>query len=224
MESKKKIAKVIGKLTEIILLLCFFSMIACSQNDTSGSYENEPFTGVVRGRTKTTISKGSLRSYPNVQSFLKSLPPDSHMRSLGIKNNSPRLIEEDYNILVEKASIFGMSLEEDGDVHIVIGDWDTEISATYIVTAEISGLPDALFDSYAELKKSRTDFYAEFPFFKTKKYVTYKSKSKSPVVTIKGSLFFDHYHTPDNSSEAQYRHKPKTSFEIHPVTSIRRID
>lgn len=185
-----------------------------------------PFTGKVRKMAKTSVANGKTYSFDDVSEFLQWLPTDSYMKKLGINDNSPRTRDENYNIEIKKTSIIRIQLEKDNDIHITICDWEDEYTPINILTVEVSGLPNELSASYRSLLAARQQFYDEFSFFKTKKSASYKTKSKSPKVTLTGSLFFDYYHNRDNEDDEynKLKHKSNTSFEIHPITWIERVD
>ncbi len=180
-----------------------------------------PFLGKVRKDAKTSIATGRTYSFDDVSKFLAWLPTDGYMYRLGIGNSSPRTKDENYNIEIKETSIIRLKLEPDNDIHITICDWADEYTPINILTVEVSGLPDEQSNYFKELLAARKEFYEEFSFFVSRKSATYKTKSKSPKITLKGSLFFDHYHSRENETGPR---NSKTSFEIHPITKIERID
>jgi hypothetical protein len=185
-----------------------------------------PFLGKVRKDAKTSVATGRNYAFDGVSEFLGWLPTDGYMYKLGIGNSSPRTKDENYNIEIRETSVIRLKLEDDNDIHITICDWEDEYTPINILTVEISGLPDEMSNSFQELSSARKQFYNEFSFFVSRKSATYKTKSKSPKITLKGSLFFDHYHNRENENDeyTKMKHKTNTSFEIHPITKIKRID
>jgi hypothetical protein len=148
------------------------------------------------------------------------------MQKLGIGNNSPRKKDEEFNIEIKEASVLRLKVEPDNDIHITICEWADENTPINIMTIEVSGLPDRESGSFEALAAARKQFYAEFPFFVSRKYASYKSRSKAPKITVIGSLFFDHYHSKENQNEEYNKtsQRVSTSFELHPITQIKRID
>ena len=189
-------------------------------------YEDAPFLGKVRAEAKTSIATGRLYSFENVTNFLQWLPTDGYMYRLGINNNSLRTKDENYNIAIKATSVLRIKLEADNDIHITICDWEDEYTPVNILTIEISGIPDENAEDYEALLKVRKQFYDEFDFMKMKKSASYKTMSKAPKIALKGSLYFDHYHNRENENDEynKMKHKSNTSFEIHPVIYIERID
>jgi hypothetical protein len=199
------------KLITLYLLLSL-SFCAVAQEETDTLPYEQYFGGVARKTAKINISKGKLYTYASVGEFLQSLPSDEEMHAKGIKDNSRRLPEEERNILIEEAYLFSIEMEDDKDLHLLVGDI-IDSTKTNLLTVEVSGLPDRRNPNYETLLEVRKTLYDEYPNCFSGKRV--RPKKKFRPVKIKGSLFFDNRHP--SSGKA---HRPQTAFELHPITFI----
>jgi hypothetical protein len=199
------------KLTTLYLLLSL-SFCATAQEATDTLPYEQYFEGVARKTAKTNISKGKLYTYASVGEFLKSLPSDEDMLAKNIKDNSRRLPEEEKNILIEEAYLFSIEMEDDKDLHLLIGDI-IDSTKTNLLTVEVSALPDRRNPNYTTLLEVRKILYDEYPKCFSGKRV--RPNKKFRPVKIKGSLFFDNRHPATGKA-----HRPQTAFELHPITLI----
>lgn len=192
-----------------------------SNIDTYSSIIEAPFIGKIREKAKTSIASGVLKKFESVSDFMEWLPTDGYMYGLEFRSNSIRKEDENYNIMILKTSVLKIELENDNDIHITICDWQDEYTPINILTVEVSGLPDVKSRDYEKLLNARRQFYEQFPKFIGRKYFSYKTRTSSPKVALSGSLFFDYYHSKENNTS---KYSSKTSFEIHPIVEIIRID
>lgn len=177
------------------------------------------FGGKVRAAAKTTPSVNGSKQYATVGDVLKTLPSDSYMRRLGVGDSSPRTDDEQINVFIKTAYVFFISKEEDGDIHLIIGDLDKNGEKINLMTAEVSGLPqNKNTQAYFLLERTRRQFYEEFPEFFEGNRKTFKPRTQFPEIAIRGSLFFDTHHSVGQIGSGSA--KPETVWEIHPVTYL----
>jgi hypothetical protein len=202
----------------IILLFLLFTSFAQAQSDSCAvAHDTLPyeqyFKGVARKTAKINISEGETLLFETVCDLLEYLPPDSTMQQMGIKDKTRRLPEEDFNVIIKSAYLFSIELEDDNDLHLLIGDIIDSVK-TNLMTVEISGLPDCRNPSYKTLLSVRKHLYEEYPKCFSGKRVRPTKKFRR--ITIQGSLFFDNRHPATGKAN-----RPKTAFELHPVTYLR---
>jgi hypothetical protein len=187
---------------------------------TASELYRNVFKGVARAEAKTHPSTKTTRNYKTVGDVLKNLPTDSYMRRIGVGDNTPRTLDEDYNVFVEKAYLFYISEEEDQDFHLIIGDINENGEKINLMTAEISGLPKGETNTlaYQLLERTRRQLYEKYSDFFTGNRKTFKPTSKFPEIALRGTLFFDNRHTAGQVGSGAV--KPNTVWEIHPVTFI----
>ncbi len=205
----------------LTLLLLLFTTIASAQSDSIAvAHDTLPyeqyFTGKARKTAKINISEGETLLFETVCDLLEYLPPDSTMQQKGIKDKTRRLPEEDFNVIIKSAYLFSIELEDDNDLHLLIGDIIDSVK-TNLMTVEVSGLPDARNPSYQRLLDVRKHLYEEYPKCFSGKRVRPTKKFRR--ITIQGSLFFDNRHPATGKV-----HRPKTAFELHPVTYIEFLE
>jgi hypothetical protein len=177
--------------------------------------EDDFYCGVDRASCKTSLNASEYESFSDLKSFLNSLPSDDHMTSLKIsrESGSPRVTEELRNISIKKTYIYAIKHEPDKDYHIIIGD----SAGANFFNVEITGLPDEGQQDFNALLNVRL---AVKTFFDHRVRISEKyNKPDPPIpVSISGSLFYDVDHAPGIVGPAGLR--PKTSWEIHPVSKI----
>ena len=206
------------RLTIIFLL---FSIFAQAQSDSVSvvrdtlPYE-QYFSGKARKTAKINISKGDTLVFENVGDLLASLPPDSLMHQKGIKDNTRRLPEEEHNMRIKEAYLFSIEMEDDKDLHLLIGDIIDSVK-TNLMTIEISALPDQRNPNYDILLDVRRALYEEYPKCFSGKRVRPTKKFRK--ISVKGSLFFDNRHPATGKA-----YRPQTAFELHPVTWIEFLE
>ena len=193
------------------------NFIVTFKKPTSETYI-KAFGGVAREEAKTSIADRKTEMMFSVGEVLKSLPTDSYMKAIGVKDNSPRSIDENRNVFIRTAYIFSIQKEDDGDFHIIIGDL-VNGEKVNLMTAEIAGLPkDSTSKAYPILLRSRRQLYEKYPDFFEGRRAKFVPISKFPMIAIRGSLFFDTHHSAGQIGSGSV--KPQTVWEIHPVTFI----
>jgi hypothetical protein len=186
--------------------------------EASDAYITE-YVGQVRATAKTSMATRKTETFETVGDFLASLPTDNYMRQTGVNNKSLRTVDENRNVLLKKAFIFHITKEADQDFHLIVGDLNEKGEKVNILNVEIAGLPkDKTTRNYFFLERTRRQLYEKYPDFFTGNRKTLSPKTKFPEITVRGSLFFDSHHTPDQIGSGS--EKPKSVWEIHPVTYI----
>lgn len=182
--------------------------------------ETEGFDGSQRREVKLSISNAPVEPRRSLTAFLKSLPSDQEMVGQIGRENNKRVSAENRNVIVD-AWLYSFSRQSDEDYHLIIGSTNNKESASFI-NVEISGLPPRTSSSYEVLDKVRRQFR---DFVKDSNncrggYINIFA-NKPVFVRITGSLFFDrHHYTPTYSNVGHKDFKPKTYWEIHPITNI----
>lgn len=176
------------------------------------------FRGKDRGGAKTSIVGGEPDAYDSVAELEKALPSDDkmlhHTPEITSKTNE-RTDEERHQVAVP-AWIYAVKYEDDQDFHVILGTNPQQKPVVYF-NAEISGLPKSSAASYKRLAAVRKAFARvlgnKLPG--PNKYHVYKPPL---AVDLEGSLFYDVDHTPGEVGPKTM--KPKTAWEIHPITHI----
>ena len=182
----------------------------------------DDFNGHDRGQAKTTWVDAPVEGFNDLGDLLQTLPSDDHMRHYNPRItrtwDSPRVAEERRNVTVT-AYLYASKKEDDNDYHLILGRTETETAGTYMMTAEITGLPDG--EPYrSTLTTPRNDFKA---FFNGRPPGTsYRVFEDRIHVRVTGTLFYDIDHAPGIVGTGDY--KPETAWEIHPVTTIEFLD
>ena len=177
------------------------------------------YVGKVRAQAKTSMATRKTEFFETVGDLLASLPTDNYMRKTGVNDKSTRTIDENRNVLLKKAFIFHISKEPDQDFHLIVGDLNEQGEKVNILNVEIAGLPkDKTTRDYFFLERTRRQLYEKYPDFFTGNKKTFAPKSKFPEITVRGSLFFDSHHSPNQIGSGAA--KPNSVWEIHPVTYI----
>jgi len=184
--------------------------------------DNDPFEGKDRATAKTSIVNAPMEDFKTIKKFAATLPKDSAMMShqppISKAKTSPRATEENRNVTVT-AYLFAAKKEEDGDYHVILGN-SAKSTVNKFLNVEVSGIPASGSSSRPQLISVRHDFEAYFPqhneHLATKSGYTHYSP---PIpVKVSGSLFYDIDHPPGKVGPEKIR--PKTSWEMHPITRI----
>lgn len=181
------------------------------------------FGGTARKTAKTSFATAPLEQYADLPSLLARLDTDSFMQSDMRANNirrgvdSDRIAREKRNVQVQ-AFLYAASREDDNDFHLILGSGR---SNQEFLNVEISGLPqggarDRLEDVQKQFTRLHTDLGIRLPGG------SYQFYNPPIPVTVIGSLFYDNDHAP--GQVGPQRARPKTAWEIHPVSSIQRRD
>jgi hypothetical protein len=180
--------------------------------------KNEYYAGSDRKASKTSISSGPTTTYNTLSALQKTLPTDEYMRRyeppISRESDSQRVTEENQNVTVNTAYIFVLYRESDNDYHIIVGS-DVDTTKALLMNIEVSGLPDSLSPDFDVLKAVRGKITGKFGKICSKKVICIDDPVK---VSITGSLFYDIDHKPGIVGHKNL--KPKTAWEIHPVTDI----
>lgn len=187
------------------------------------SEDNDTFRGEDRRIAKTSIYGGSRKKVADTVSELYSegfLPTDDYMRNelsppLTKDVFCDRVDEENYSIVVKKAFICAIKIEEDNDFHIILCDKQKK----HFFTAELSGIPRGG-SSKELLEKVRDDFKGYFgdELPSGGKYAIWTNDTIE--LLIEGSLFYDVDHAPGQIGPRKEGYIPKTAWEIHPITKL----
>jgi hypothetical protein len=178
------------------------------------------FRGTDRKGPKTSIAAADkVEEFATLDALIATLPPDDAMRNhqppLETDSNS-RFPEERRNVRV-RAWIYDIKYEDDQDWHVISGTDPAKTAKSYFNT-EISGLPPknaAAFQKLLEVRRS----LAEILNNDLPGPGSYHSYKNDPIpVIIEGSLFYDIDHAPGVVGPAGRR--PKTAWEVHPITRL----
>jgi hypothetical protein len=173
------------------------------------------YSGQDRDSAKTSVVKSVAINVPTVSDLIRALPKDSIMRKK-VTKTSKRLPEEKKNVrLMKDTYLFAFAKEDDGDYHLIIGDHPKAEKATFL-NVEISGLP---INTSQPITQVRRTFDARFLALCSSDYVVFDMPLR---IEIQGSLFFDISHSVGQVGPPKM--KPKTNWEIHPVSKIIFID
>ncbi len=189
--------------------------------------DSDKFCGIGRRTAKTSIANAYTLIYKNLTSFIKSLPGDNemgitHVPEIRKDSASKRVDEEKKNIHIKQCWIHAITCQTDGDYRIIIGD-SPDANKSVFFNIAISGLPEKNNSSYAKLSKARQSFKDFWGINKNIKKCSAYVFSTPVEIEFAGSLFFDKYNF-DKKSECGYKNfKPKTYWEIHPVTQIKYL-
>ena len=141
----------------------------------------------------------------------------NHHPSITTSANSNRVNEEKRNVKVS-AFLYAASRENDNDFHLIVGR-DPNETAKMFMTMEISGLPPAGSQFFAQLKSAR-DAYKNF-FGNNLPGLGYDFYNPPISITIEGSLFFDMSHaTGSRPGPSALKPFMPVVWEVHPVTRI----
>jgi len=182
------------------------------------------FSGVDRAQAKTHEVAGPPQSFATVDDFLDSglfIPDDqmiNHDPVITKSSESPRVTEEQINVTINKAYIYGIYREQDNDFHMIVGNGQTG-AGMRIFNAEVSGLPGDENDSL--LITVRNKILNRFGDIACQDGA-FKPVSSFIPITITGSIFFDVDHRAGLVGFGVY--KPTTAWEIHPITDIEFLD
>lgn len=174
---------------------------------------SDEFRGKARAMVKTSVVDAPTEEFDQLDALLQSLVNDTEMVAkckVTRLDDTERLPEEKRKVFLKTAFIYALKREPDNDYHIIIGDG----KGNYF-NIENSGLPDVNSTSYALLLQARQEFEAHFGEVCSSKYTKY---DKPIAVQVEGSLFFDIDHRAGAVGPAGMR--PKTAWEIHPVTKV----
>ena len=115
-----------------------------------------------------------------------------------------------------RAWIYAIKYEADQDWHVIIGTDPSTTSKTFF-NAEVSGLPSQSSSAFDTLLKVRQRLANILDNDLPQQGGYHKYEDPIPVL-IEGSLFYDIDHAPGVVGPTGMR--PRTAWEIHPITSL----
>jgi hypothetical protein len=184
-----------------------------------GAASPDNFHGTDRKAAKTSISNGPTQTFADLAALFDSglLLPDKQMTkhhpAISKAETSDRVDEEQHNVVVT-AFLYASSKEPDNDFHCIFGAAPDK--PPQFLNVEVTALP-LNGDAKAQLKTVR-DKFKEF-FGPDNLPGSGYNKFDPPIpVKITGSIFFDIDHPAGAVGPTGL--KPKTAWEIHPVTDI----
>jgi len=178
----------------------------------------DTFHGSARMAAKLSIASGTPTTFSDLSALLKTLVPDKKMRAMKISKgpDSGRLPQEKQVVTVT-AFLYAASRESDNDFHCIVGR-DPSKTASYM-NVEVSALPPSSSQFFAALRTARNQFKTFFTSSGDGLPASGYDKYDPPIsITVTGSLFFDVDHVPPAVGPTGM--KPKTAWEIHPVSDI----
>jgi len=194
------------------------------------------FTGHYRLAVKTAIFRDAdgqivpAEQVADIPTLLGSLPSDNAMRAtypdLLVDATAPpetklaatpfRVAEEQRNVTIP-AWIWYVRKETDNDFHVIIGSSADPAAVTYM-NVEVSGLPVAADDpNFADLQSARDQLVS---LAGQPSDVHYEAFTPPLPVSVTGSLLYDGDHVP--GEVGPFGHRPGTTWEIRPVTTIQQ--
>lgn len=189
---------------------------------------SEVYMGKARKAAKVSVSDGPKTTYGSVAALRGDLPADSQIRSMapGMSDSAMtgRFAFEDRNARVTAWLYAAKKSKDDNDYHLVIGT-QPGTSPRQLLTVEVSGISDE-FGDHQQLMAAR-DMFKEMmgsALPGTQGYIKFKKPIK---VRVEGSLFYDWTHNDDlgqTDEPGPKGLKPGTAWELHPVTSISRMN
>lgn len=180
----------------------------------------ELFAGTDRAVPKTHLVSAPIEVFASVDELLGKLKSDDEMRNhnpiITKDPESERVEEENKNVVINEAFIYGIYREKDNDFHIILGNGKPG-AGMRLINIEVAGLPD----SGDELKKVRDKIITRFGDISCNDGA-FKPVGTLIPVKVTGSLFYDIDHAPGIVGFGIF--KPKKSWEIHPVKDIIFMD
>jgi hypothetical protein len=190
---------------------------------TSNIPSPDAFQGKARKVAKTKILTGEPEPVRSVNELFGTLQDSDHMMGLhiGTGPNVDRVAEEKRNVRV-KGYIYAFRKESDNDYHVIIGDAPGTPNPKYL-NVEVSGIPaDGTAENRARLWDVRKAFKGTFQLG-DEGPDSYNRPDPPVPVEITGSLFWDSEHEPPHTVGPN-DFKPRTAWEIHPVSGIEFLE
>jgi hypothetical protein len=190
----------------------------------AGISEDDTFTGTDRLLPKTTIVDAEVEEFPTVASLVKQIlskNPDSKMADMGITRATDDRVEAEMRNVRVRGFIHAFKKEGDNDYHVILGDGPDADAPVYL-NVEVSGIPVGGTNANRKrLAAVRDQFKQAFNLGATGP-AGYKRPHEPIPVRVTGSLFWDVDHKPGAVGPADL--KPKSAWEIHPVSAIEFLD
>lgn len=173
------------------------------------------FGGTDRKACKISIAVAPVQT-KNFAAFMAVLPDDATMRAnpgITTSPNNKRVAEENHNYKITGIFLFAIKRESDNDYHLIIGN-----KKDSFFNVEISGLPPVSSAGFQKMSKARAVVDAFFGGVRcnTGGYELFPEGIK---IQLTGSAFYDIDHKPGTVGPDGFR--PKTAWEIHPITDIK---
>ena len=181
-------------------------------------HPDDPFEGSIRLTPKTTYSTKTYKKYRTIPALYRKLESNEFMKGLGIGHSEERVEQEDKNITIQKAYLYTITLEDDNDLHLLIGNTPVyEEGTTRVFNAEISGIPAdgtaTVRNRMIALREKAIAAMNDVPLCGRSGYLQANRR-----ISIRGSLFYDSHHA---SKPAKCREvEGESAWEIHPVYDI----
>lgn len=183
--------------------------------------DSERYKGKSRRVAKTTIFAGEAKTFDSLADLIAFLPANETMVALEISRApaSKRVEQEQQNVTVT-AWLYAFKKEPDRDYHVILGEAPSVPAAQRAyLNVEVSGIPaDGTANNRNQLWNVRKTFQSRLQLGASgpSRYV----RLDPPVpVRVTGSLFWDVDHEKP-PYVGPSTHKPKTPWEIHPVSQI----
>lgn len=183
---------------------------------------NNTFKGTDRKVPKTTIvTDAPVKTFDTVAAVLATLVPDAEMKaSSGLTPSSATRVPAEKRNVKVTGFIHAFKKESDNDYHVILGDGPDAEPA--FMNVEVSGIP------VGGTTQNRTQLATVRNVFKTALQTGetgpagYKKPHDPIPVRVTGSLFWDVDHPAGVVGPTGMR--PKTAWEIHPVSEIEFLD
>ena len=182
------------------------------------------FTGKDRAQAKTSIVVDhDVEEFASVKDLVARLPKDSAMRhhdpAIEKRGTHARRVAEEKDDVRLHALLYAARLEDDGDFHLIVGD---DGANPEYFNCEVSGLPAKSSRYFSRLRDARREFLDLLSDAdEAIPGDDYKHFDPPLRIVVEGSLFFDVDHGAGQVGPlTPIRRRPKTAWEIHPVTSI----
>ena len=177
------------------------------------------FRGTDRKAAKTSLASGSPEEFQDVAALLGSslFVADGkmleHKPPIPKDETSDRVAEERHNVVIT-GFLYASTKESDNDFHCIVG-MDPQEPQQFL-NVEVSGLPVSgpFRATLKTVREAFQDFFAD-DLPKGGGYTKFNPPIK---VRITGSIFFDIDHKAGVIGPTGFR--PKTAWEIHPVSEI----
>jgi hypothetical protein len=192
---------------------------------SAGISGDDVFNATDRKLPKTTIADAPVEDFASVAALVKDITTknsdEKMQKSSGItKKTMTRVAAENRNVRV-KGYIHAFKKEGDNDYHVIFGDAPGGAAPEYM-NVEVSGLPvGGTAENRKRLTDVRNEFKTQFKLGRTGPG-SFKRPHEPIPVQITGSLFWDVDHKPGVVGPDDL--KPKTSWEIHPISEIVFLD
>jgi hypothetical protein len=184
-----------------------------------GAPSPDDFQGTDRKAAKTSLASGSPEAFRDVAALLHSslFVADSkmlkHKPPISRDETSDRVAEERHNVVIT-GFLYASTKESDNDFHCIIGMAPQQ--SRQFLNVEVSGLPVS--GPFRAPLKTVRDAFQSF-FGDNLPTAGGYSEFNPPIkVRVAGSIFFDIDHKAGVIGPVGFR--PKTAWEIHPVSEI----